>query len=246
VNVGIGVDMGLKTSYRRSVVTTTTLRDFEIEGAAEVGECTGAQSFRATRRRDGQPVLLHKFRPAASLLDLGPLVTREEPPDFTKPFVTHFTGLFVVAGSAYLIEPLPPCFALSDLWRYVLQKRSDQAYTVIALVVRQLLTILRRLTRQNRCHGALSLGNIVLAPTARFGVLAGHLACQDGWLWLRKNPESPVKPDSHALADLLGTLLDIEAEVATLQNVSTLLPAEARYRIHSLRQAVAQATVPTI
>jgi hypothetical protein len=246
VSLGIGVDMGLKTLYRRSVVTTTSLRDFEIEGAAEVGECTGAQSFRATRQRDAQPVLLHKFRPAESLLELGPLLTHEEPPDFTKPFVTHFTDLFVVAGSAYLVEPLPPCSALSDLWRYVLQKRPDQAYTVIALVIRQLLAILRRLTRQSRYHGALSLGNIVLAPTARFGILAGHLACQDGRLWLRKDPASPIEPDSHALADLLGTLLDIEAEVATLQNIPTLLPAEACHRIHELRRAVLQATAQTI
>ena len=143
--------MGLKTLHQRRgdsqrelprlaarVVTPTTLRDFGIEGAAELGECTGAQSFRATRHDDGQPVLLHKFRPAQSLIDLGPLVTREKPPDFTKPFVTQFTDLFVVAGSAYLVEPLPPCFALSDLWRYVLQRRSDQAYTVITIVVRQL------------------------------------------------------------------------------------------------------------
>jgi hypothetical protein len=239
------MDTALQTRYRRGVVTTTTLRDFEIEGAAEVGGCLGAQSFRATRYRDGQPVLLHKFRPAESLLALGPLIGREEPPDFTQPFVTQFTSLFVVAGSAYLVEPLPPCFALSDLWRYVLLQRPQQAYTVSALVVRQLLTILRRLRRHNRHHGALHLENIVLAPTARFGILTGHLPCRDGRLWLRKNPESPVKPDTHALADLLTRLLDMEAEIATLQNVPTLLPVPVRHRIHTLRRAVEPTTIST-
>jgi hypothetical protein len=244
--------MGLKALHKRRgdpkreiprwaarVVTTTTLRDFGIEGAAELGECTGAQSFRATRHNDGQPVLLHKFRPAQSLVDLGPLVTREEPPDFTKPFVTRFTDLFVVAGSAYLVEPLPPCFALSDLWRYVLQKRSDQAYTVIAIVVRQLLPILRRLMRQNRCHGALSVENIVLAPTASFGILAAHLPCRQGRLWLRKEPESLVKPDTRAFSDVLGSLLDMEAQTAALQNVPTLLPPAVRQSIHELLRAIA-------
>ena len=226
------------------VVTPTTLRDFGIEGAAELGECTGAQSFRATRHTDGQPVLLHKFRPAQSLIDLGPLVTRETPPDFTTPFVTQFTDLFVVAGSAYLVEPLPPCFALSDLWRYVLQRRSDQAYTVITIVVRQLLSIIHRLMRQNRSHGALSLENVVLAPTACFGVLAAYIPCQDGRLWLRKDPESPVKPDSCALADLLGALVDMEAQIAALQNVPRLLPAAVRHSIHELLRAVEQATAP--
>jgi hypothetical protein len=225
------------------VVTATTLRDFGIEGAAELGACTGAQSFRATRRNDGQPVLLHKFRPAQSLVDLGPLLTREEPPDFTRPFVTQFTDLFVVAGSAYLVEPLPPCFALSDLWRYVLQKRPDQAFTVIAIVVRQLLSILRRLMRQNRYHGALSLENVVLAPTASFGILAAHIPCQNGRLWLRKDPKSPVKPDSCALADVLGTLVDMEAQIAALQNVPMLLPAAVRRSIHELLRTVEQATV---
>jgi hypothetical protein len=225
-------------------VTPATLRDFGIERAAELGECTGAQSFRATRRHDGQSVLLHKFRPAQSLVDLGPLVTGEEPPDFTKPFVTQFTDLFVVAGSAYLVEPLPPCFALSDLWRYVLQKRSDQAYTVITIVVRQLLSLLGRLMHQSRYHGALSLENIVLAPTASFGLLAAHIPCRSGRLWLRKDPQTPVKPDSCALADVLGLLVDMEAQIAALQNVPMLLPATVRHNIHELLRAVEQATVP--
>lgn len=249
--------MGLKALHKRRgdpkreiprwaarVVTTTTLRDFGIEGAAELGECTGAQSFRATRHNDGQPVLLHKFRPAQSLVDLGPLVTREEPPDFTKPFVTRFTDLFVVAGSAYLVEPLPPCFALSDLWRYVLQRRSDQAYTVITIVVRQLLSLVGRLMHQNRHHGALSLENVVLAPTASFGILAAHVPCRSGRLWLRKDPETPVEPDSCALADVVGTLVAMEAQIAALQNVPTLLPATVRHSIHELLGTLQQATIP--
>jgi hypothetical protein len=226
------------------VVTPTTLRDFGIEGAAELGECAGAQSFRATRHHDGQSVLLHKFRPAQSLIDLGPLVAREEPQDFTEPFVTQFTDLFVVAGSAYLVEPLPPCFALSDLWRYVLQRRPDQAYTVITIVVRQLLSILGGLLRENRHHGALSLENIVLAPTASFGILAAHLPCRSGRLWLRKDPETPVEPDSCALADVVGTLVAMEAQIAALQNVPTLLPATVRHSIHELLGTLQQATIP--
>lgn len=235
--------MRLKTLHKRGIVSTTTLGDFEIERAAELGECTGAQSFRARRHEDGQSVLLHKFRPAQSLVEMGPLVARDRTPDFTKPFVTQFTDLFVAAGSAYLVEPLPPCFALSDLWRYVLQKRPDQAFTVIAIVVRQLLSILHRLTRQNRCHGALSAENIVLAPTASFGVLAAHLPCHQGRLWLRKNPASPVKPDFRAFSDVLGSLLDIETQTAALQNVPMLLPPTVRQSIQELLRAVEQTTV---
>jgi len=235
--------MTCTTLHTRKASAATTLHDFVIQGAAEHGQCSSAQSFRATHRPSGRPVLLHKFRPATSLTALGPVVADAEPPDFTKPFVTRFTHLFTVAGSAYLVEPLPPGFALSDLWRFVLQKRPDQAFVVIAVVVRHLASILHRLLRQNRYHGALSVENIVLASTARFGVLTAHLPCQKGRLWLRKDPESPVKPDCCAFAEVLGALLDIEAQTAALQNVPLLLPEAVRHRIRELVRAVEQARV---
>jgi hypothetical protein len=237
--------MALKVLHTRGVGAATALRDFSIEGAAELGACTGAQSFRATRQSDGLPVLLHKFRPAAALLDLEPLIVDPAAPDFDKPFATQFTNLFVAAGSAYLVEPLPPGVALSDLWRFVLQKRPDQALIIITVVVRHLASILQRLTSRNRYHGALRVENIVLASTASFGVLTAHLPCREGRLWLRKDPESPLKPDCRVFADVLSQLLEIETRTAALQNVSTLLPATVRHRIRNLVQAVEHAMVPT-
>jgi hypothetical protein len=234
--------MVLKTLQIHSAARGT-LRDFTIEGAAEIGACLGTQSFRATRHADGRPVLLHKIRPAASLVDLRPIFAEQEPPDFTKPFVTQFTGLFVVAGSAYLVEPLPPCFTLADVWRRVLQKRPDQAFAVIALAVSQVLSLVRRLLRRRENHGALNVGNIVLAPAACFGLLAAHLPCREGRLWLRKDPQSPVKPDFCAFADIVGALLDIEARTAALQNVSTLLPEAVRHSIQEMLYAVEQTTI---
>jgi hypothetical protein len=107
----VSLHVGWKALYTRRVSSDITLRDFRIEGAADLGECTGAQSFRATRGSDGGPVLLHKFRPAQSLVELGPLVTSEGPPDFTKPFLTQFTGLFVVASLFRLGRPVALCAA---------------------------------------------------------------------------------------------------------------------------------------
>ncbi len=235
--------MERNTLHARRAVPETTLRDFVIEGAAELGACFGAQSFRATRRAGGQPVLLHKFRPAQSLVDLGPRVAPEEPPDFARPFVTQFTDLFVVAGSAYLVEPLPPCFALTDLWRYVLQTRPDQAMRVVATLMRHLSSILHQLAHQHRYHGALTLENIVLAPTACFGILAAHLSCREGRLWLRKDPESPLKPDYVAFAEVLTSLLEVEAQTAALRNLPRLLPAMVRCRLEDLLHAVEQVAV---
>jgi hypothetical protein len=97
--------------------------------------------------------------------------------------------------------------------------------------------------RQHRYHGALSVENIVLASTASFGVLTAHLSCQEGRLWLRKDPESPVKPDFYAFADVLGALLDLETRTAALRNIPSLLPEAVRHRIRELVRAVEQATV---
>ena len=54
------------------------LQDFEIQGPAEVGTCGNTGSFRACHRRDGKPVLLHKFRPADNLLKHNPIIPTEE------------------------------------------------------------------------------------------------------------------------------------------------------------------------
>jgi hypothetical protein len=85
--------------------------------------------------------------------------------------------------------------------------------------------------------------NIVLASTTSFGVLTAHLPCREGRLWLRRDPESPVKPDFCALAEVLGALLDLETRTAALRSMPRLLPEAVRHRIRELVQAVEQATV---
>ena len=216
------------------------LRDFDIQSAAEYGQCAGAQSFRAVCRGDDAPVLLHKFRPAQSLLDLGPILELPEPPDFTRPFVTRFTDIFAAAGSAYLVEPLPVCFSLCDAWRYVLQNRPHQAHTVTTTLTRHLLMLVRQLAGQGQRHGALSVQNIVLTPTGCFGALAGGIRCEEGLLWLRKDVEEPSASDPRALAEVLRSLLDIEEELARLRNVPMILSPDVREGILFLARAVGQ------
>lgn len=227
--------------YARKADTTVSLRDFTILGAAKLGECGGAQSFRAARRLDGQPVLLHKFRPAAPLTALGPLLTERNPPDFRKPFVTRFSDLFAVAGSAYLIEPLPVCSGLSDVWRHVLQKRSGQAIDVMAVLIRQMISITHQLRHEGKCHGALGVGNVVLAPAGCFGVLTAHVECEGGMMWLRKDPANPPQHDSHGLVDVLGSLLDLDVEVAALQTAPMRLPIDIHRKIRGLLYAIQRA-----
>jgi hypothetical protein len=230
--------MAARVSPTRKIPAGPKLRDFDLESAAELGRCTGAQSFRAVRRSDGTPVLLHKFRPASSLLDLGPVIKDMEPPDFAKPFVTRFTGVFGVAGSAWLIEPLPACVGLADVWRAVLLTRPQDAFSVAAVLLRHLFTLVHGLGVGGRLHGALILDNIVLSAGGSFGMLTASAPCTRGRLWLRKEEREPVRDDFHALAGVLRALLDIEVELAYLRNTSMLLQPAVRDEIGELADAI--------
>ena len=97
---------------------TTHLSDFEIQAAAEVGACGDHGSFRAMRRADRLPVLLHRFRPADTIHDICPATSAV--PDFDLPFVTSITDVVTAAGSVYLVEPLPTAVPVAKAWRAVL------------------------------------------------------------------------------------------------------------------------------
>jgi hypothetical protein len=221
---------------------TTALQDFLIQDGAELGNCHGAQSFRAIRRLGGETVLLHKFRPAESLLALGPIVANREAPDFTRPFVTRFTDLFMAAGSAYLVEPVPPCSGLSTVWRYVLQKRAYQAVPVMTVLIWHMLRILQRPAGRRTDRGMLDFQNIVLASTGSFGVLTAHLTCKRGLLWLRKDADRPGQSDFHSLVEILAMLLDIDTEVAALRRTPTRLSPDFHRKIARLLHAARQGT----
>lgn len=232
--------------YSSRTNAATTLRDFVIQGAAELNGCEGAQSFRAARRTDGASVLLHKFRPAASLTAMNPVIEDREPPDFQRPFLTRFTDFFAVAGSAYLVEPVPPCSGLADVWRHVLQKRPHQTLAVMTVLLRQIIAITRQLACQDDCHGAIDIRNVVFAPTGCFGVLAAHVPCEGGRLWLRRDCRRPARSDLHGLVEILGSLLDIDTEVAAIQKMPEQVPMNIHRKIRDLLHALHQAQLSSL
>jgi hypothetical protein len=85
-----------------------SFRDFTIRCGAETGACGSKGSFRAIRRRDGMPVLLHRFPPATDLISRRPILTDSVVPDFPRPFLTRFIGL------------LPQCAPMMEVWRALL------------------------------------------------------------------------------------------------------------------------------
>ncbi len=147
------------------------LQDYTIQGPCEVRPCGNMGSFRAVRRCDGLPVLLHHFRPAGILVDRQPDLELTEVVDFTQPFITRFSHVIVAAGSAYLVEPLPPSVPLADVWRTVLHQHTDDAVRVVHSLVAQLRQIVSNPGFQAR-PGHVCLENLVLAPGGTWVLLA--------------------------------------------------------------------------
>jgi len=157
------------------------LQDYSIYSAGRF-PCIGSNAcFRARDKHTGLPVLLHRYRPAELLLDREPLVDGSEPPNFDEPFVTRFTGVFTVAGSAWLIEPLPDCVTAEDTWRTILQRTP----LLVSSCRRSLLNQVMQATAQIDCQEIVELAQVVLTAKGRYGVLAGHLRCADGFLQVR-------------------------------------------------------------
>jgi hypothetical protein len=232
--------MALRSTPTGKTSAELKLRDFEIQSAAKLGRCTGAQSFEAIRCDDNLPVLLHKFRPADSLLELDPAIEDASPPDFTKPFITRFTSVFAAAGSAYLVEPLPASLSLPEIWRYVLLNRPRQAGTVVGILARHLLVLVRELIAAGRFDGVLDVENIVLTSGGRFGVLTASVRCAQGRLWLRRDLQEPAAGDLSSAAAVLRSLLDIETELAYLRSTAALLDPPVHDGILDLARTIEQ------
>ena len=108
----------------------------------------------------------------------------------------------------------------------------------MTVLLQQMLSILHQLTRQGKCHGALDLRNVVLAPTGCFGLLAARVECDRGLLWLRRPRQNPPRSDAHCLVDVLGALLSLDAEVAMAQRMPTQIPPGIHHKVRSLLHAL--------
>ena len=221
-----------------------TLHDFEITGPMDVRGCGNAGGFRAVRRRDQLPVLLHRFRPAAhypAWAPTGPAAI------FETPFVTSFAGCFHAAGTAYLVEPLPECVPLLDAWHTVLRDGpADAAGFVLAFLI-QAYWLLHTLTLPEVTNAAVCADNIVLTPAGTYGMLCSVVHWPNSGRYpsvLRPAPRSRhdvVSDDnqkSHPLVRIqlfriVEELLDAEVQMAAASSTPILTP-EIRARIWSL------------
>ena len=205
-----------------------SLQDFEIHSGADLGTCGNKGSFRGKLRKNGLPVLLHRFRPAEYLLDSRPIIKDAKPPDFTVPFVTRFTSIFIGAGTAYLVEPLPLSITLTDAWRSVLAKSPKNAFGVVKVLIEQLLPFVS--PRQEKSFHGVHLDNIVLTMNSSYGILADCIDSEDGPIQLRST--YPIENGNlfPALSIVIEKLLEMEASMAKARN-RQILPYDIHKKI---------------
>jgi len=224
-------------------MNTTSFHDFRISGAGEFPCLRSTGCFRANRRSDGLPVLLHRYRPPDMLLSYEPKIYNASPPEFTVPFVTRFIAIIQAAGSAYLVEPLPLCIPLEDAWRCILVDSPDQAIGFVHALIMQINEALRHSTPHDWCLGTLCLDNIVLTPSGTCGLLAEQIECERVHLMLRtasstRTPRKTTLPFSPV--GLLRALLRIEERTAHILGQ----PVLAGKQRHALRKLAAEVQYP--
>jgi hypothetical protein len=206
-------------------MTKTTLQQFDIQGAAEVGGCGSEGSFRALRRADGNEVLLHRFRPAATIINQRPVVNDPNDPGFDRPFVSRITSIFEVAGSAYLVEPLPVCVALSDVWRTVLIKAPQAAIGSVDALLQQLGQVCCQPLSGDPIGASVTIDHVVLTPDGIYGLLCPAIDSSEGLLGLRPGTPPPAdEPPIDPLARVLVSLTAIADSMAAVNQSPILAP----------------------
>lgn len=189
-----------------------SFHDFEIRGSADVGACGNMGSFRAVRRVDGLPVVLHRFRPAAVLTEHEPSLTTAQPADFGRTFHTGFIAIIEVAGSAYLVEPFPEtCTSLMNVWRELLRTSSTKARHFAEVVIGRLHNVAHLSLPALR---SIHPNNLILTPAGSLGILMACLDTGTGQQWLRARSGFPPCTPLSTIRALVQGLLAEEASMS--------------------------------
>jgi hypothetical protein len=205
----------------------SSFHDYEIRESASVGACGNMGSFRGVRREDGLPVLIHRFRPASTLMEQRPSLTASQPESFGHTFVTGFIAIIEAAGSAYLVEPLPVCVGVLSLWSELLHDDPTSAAGFARVIVFRLSDVVRRTPRA--CH-SVHAESLILTQDGTLGVLASSIGSSSGPIWLRPHPRRGPSMQEAAVGDVVRDLLECESRMAAAAGAS-LLPLAERDRL---------------
>jgi hypothetical protein len=205
----------------------SSLHDYLITEAADVGACGTTGSFRGVRRVDNLPVLLHRFRSPSAVRDAQPIVLEPETPEFLIPFVTHITAVIESAASLYLIEPLPPVAKVTDVWQGALQQTPQQAMDIAMTMIQSIRSLLTVDAPSAHWSQAINEDTLILAQTGVWGILASQIPTQNGPFALRPIPvghesTSAVRP----YANIVERLLAMESAASARNDRKILTEAQ--------------------
>lgn len=158
--------------------------DFSTAEDTEVRGIGGLRPVRITRSVDGASALLHEI-PSDSDGTLRGAELDSPLPDFSQPFVTKIYGPVCTGNRVYLVEPLPLCVPLSEVWQATLSEAPHTAPSVLRAITRQTLQAARHARGEGLSHGAICLGNVVLTTTGIYGLLQASVRSGEDRVWLR-------------------------------------------------------------
>ncbi|MCZ6652355.1 MAG: hypothetical protein O7D91_04940 [Planctomycetota bacterium] len=173
---------------------TCSVSGLQIEEVSDVRGIGARRTLRMTRT-DMASVLLHEID-AGTAQQLRDAEFSTRLPNFNRPFISRIAGLAAYGGSAFLIEPLPGCVPLLDVWRTVLREEPARLIAALDGVVAQLNLILSGLNSDDLQYSAVCAENVVLTTRGVYGLLTARIRCGGEWLWLRPVHSHPVDTTS--------------------------------------------------
>jgi hypothetical protein len=120
-------------------------------------------------------------------------------------------------GRQYLLEPIPPCVPLIEVWESTLHEHAKQSGSVLRALIRQIQVAARNARAKGQPHGAICVSNVILTSSGVYGLLQACIQINDKSVWVRPIP-------TYSLSDAVR---DFDDEIA-IENMAHRLVEIAR------------------
>jgi hypothetical protein len=210
--------------------------DFTMAEDTEVRGIGGLRPVRITRSADGASALLHEV--SAGALALRGAEMGSPLPDFSQPFVTKIYGPVSADHRMYLVEPLPHCVPLVEIWQAALTEAPRTAPSVLRAILRQTGRAIQRAHGEEQPHGAVCIENVVLTTDGIYGLLQASVRSGEDRVWLRPmNETAGQRPRANEVDDE-SAIVHMAGQLADWAFALTAVPEQVKTELYSVASKV--------
>ena len=171
------------------MIDTDVPAGFVVEEVTDIRCIDGLSCLRLTRATDGASVLIHEIDGTA-MESLGGAEFQRGMPDFRQPFVTRIVSVASYRGRVCLVEPLPLCVSLVEVWQTTLREHPRECRAVLRAIISQVRRAAELVRGEGRVHGAICAENVVLTDAGVYGLLQAQISLGTETVWVR--PMAPA------------------------------------------------------